>query len=182
MAPKRKNTFWSFIFSFVPGCTEMYWGYMKMGMSILLPFMLIALVAIALRIEVILFIDVVIYVYGFFHARNLVHMTDEELLNTEDAPVRMFDSFTKPFEFVKKNDLAKWVGVLLVVVGIYIVLDQFLYFLPYDSDYYWIYDRILELLPKCVAAGLVIRVGIALISGKKHEADTAIESTAKEEN
>lgn len=182
MTHKRRNAFWSFVFAFIPGCTEMYWGFMKMGMSLLLPFILIAAIAIALEIEVILFVDIVIYVFGFFHARNLVHMSDEELAETPDEPVQMFDSITKPFDFVKKNDIPKWVGALLVVLGIYIVLNQLNYFFPYDSAAYWIYERVLRLLPKCVAAGLVIRFGIALIAGKKEESEKEIKEVKKEEN
>ena len=35
---KRKNGFWTFVFSFIPGCAEMYMGFMKMGLSLMVAF------------------------------------------------------------------------------------------------------------------------------------------------
>ena len=36
----KKSRFWVFVFSFLPGAGEMYMGFMKMGLSLMLGFML----------------------------------------------------------------------------------------------------------------------------------------------
>ena len=182
MKQKRRNAFWTFIFSFMPGCAEMYWGYMKMGMSLLVPFTLIAAISILFRFEIILLLDVVVYIYAFFHARNLAHLTEEELADVPDEPVKLMDGMTNPIDFINKKKLTGWIGFLLIVSGIYIALDQCKYlFYDYVYDYtdytYNIYCSILDLIPQCILAGVVIRLGIALIAGKKKKAENETEET-----
>ena len=41
----KKNAFWRFIFSLMPGAGEMYMGFLKMGVSIMGLFLLIAFIA-----------------------------------------------------------------------------------------------------------------------------------------
>lgn len=41
---KKKNAFMTFVFSFIPGCAEMYWGFMKNGVSLLALFAITAFV------------------------------------------------------------------------------------------------------------------------------------------
>ena len=38
MKPKKKNKFFTFLCSFLPGAAEMYMGFMKMGISLLVVF------------------------------------------------------------------------------------------------------------------------------------------------
>ena len=38
---RKKSRFWLFLFSFMPGAGEMYMGFMKMGLSLMLGFMIL---------------------------------------------------------------------------------------------------------------------------------------------
>ena len=82
---KKKNGFMTFIFSFIPGCAEMYWGYMKNGVSILALFCASVFLSGIFGNGAFMLLAVVVYAYAFFHARNMAHMSDEEFAETEDA-------------------------------------------------------------------------------------------------
>lgn len=42
---RKKSRFWSFIWSFIPGAGDMYLGFMKMGVSLMLAFMVLVAIA-----------------------------------------------------------------------------------------------------------------------------------------
>ena len=81
---RKKNGFWTLIFSLIPGAGEMYLGFMKRGVSL----MSICLMWIAFcawtGFEVGLFIVPVIWFYSFFHVHNLNSLPDEEFYQQED--------------------------------------------------------------------------------------------------
>ena len=81
---KKKNAFMTFVFSFIPGCAEMYWGFMKNGVSLLALFAITAFVSSIFGSGAFMIFALVIYVYAFFHARNMAHMSDEEFAEAED--------------------------------------------------------------------------------------------------
>ena len=69
----------------MPGAGEMYLGFMKMGVSL----MLMCGLAIALMtmtdIMALYVIVVTIYIYSFFHANNLGRMNDQAFQEMEDC-------------------------------------------------------------------------------------------------
>ena len=81
---KKKSKFWSFWLSFVPGCVEMYMGFLKRGLSMFALFVGIIAVATFLNIGELMFADVIVWVYAFFSARNLVHLEDSEIAILQD--------------------------------------------------------------------------------------------------
>ena len=74
---KKKNGFWTFWFSFIPGAGEMYMGFMKMGISLMGLFCLVVFLAYTLDMPAILFVGVIIWFYGFFHVHNNRYMDYE---------------------------------------------------------------------------------------------------------
>ena len=81
---QKKNRFWTFLFSFMPGAGEMYMGFMKMGVSLMGMFFLIITIATILEIGPIIFLAVIAWFYSFFHVHNLAGMPDEEFYSLED--------------------------------------------------------------------------------------------------
>ena len=68
---KKKNRFWLFVFSLLPGAGHMYMGFMKMGLSFMLGFMLMIGVIGITNISVFLVLAITLYIYSFFHANNI---------------------------------------------------------------------------------------------------------------
>ena len=81
---KQKHGFWVFIFSLIPGAGEMYMGFKKQGLSIMLLFWgAIALASITGLGWLAMFLPV-IWFYSFFNVHNLKSLSEEEFYSVED--------------------------------------------------------------------------------------------------
>ena len=68
---KRKHGFLLFLTSCIPGCGEMYQGYMKRGMSILTIFCGIFALAVFLEIGALAVLMLPVWLFSFFDSYNL---------------------------------------------------------------------------------------------------------------
>ena len=93
MKTKKKSRFLSFCFSFLPGAAEMYMGFMKTGMSLMLVFFLLIAFSGWIQQTIIVLFDVVVWFYGFFHANHLAGLSDEEFAQVEDEYIFGMESF-----------------------------------------------------------------------------------------
>lgn len=180
MKAKKRNTFWTFCFSFVPGCAEMYWGFMRAGISLLIPFMGLIFITYLLEMPVFMFFDVVVYLYAFFHARNMAHLTEEEVQEMEDGRINMLEGLGVPPGIIQKHHLAEWAGILLIVFGTYNMVELFYknVALPYIVN--MSLHTFLHSFPQVVTAIILIILGIKLITGKKKELEEEIEGGEEE--
>ena len=178
----KKNGFWRFLFSLLPGAGEMYMGFMKMGVSLMSMFFIIIAVAFILEIGPIIFIAVIAWFYSFFHVHNLASMPDEEFYAVEDEYLFLPEgSVTKGRELI--GEYRKAVAVILIVVGVVMtwkplfrIMDA--YIPSYLSNF--IYD-VGYRLPQIVVGVAIIVLGVYMIRGKKKQLDTQEENTANEE-
>lgn len=163
---KKKNAFWTFILSFIPGCAEMYWGLMKQGLSLLTLFMGIGFLATLTGIGALMFAEPVVWFYSFFHARNMAHLEQEELNRIEDQYLTVFSA--NSLNKVLSNKVAAWI---LIVLGGIMLLQTFIAalerYLPDSIGY--LMDDVVELLPQGLFSALIIWGGISMIGGKKRE-------------
>ena len=81
---RKKNGFWRFIFSLLPGAGEMYLGFMKMGVSLMSLFFVIIAVASYMDIGPMVFIALIAWFYSFFHVNNLAAQPDEQFYALDD--------------------------------------------------------------------------------------------------
>lgn len=179
MKQKRRSRFFTFIFSFLPGAAEMYMGFMKNGLSLMLLFFLSFAPMVFFRgLDFLMVFGVILWFYGFFHARNYASMTDEEFFSMEDSYVwdELGDVKTKAIS-IPRETLKKWVAIILIVVGVAqiweYIFDTLVRLVP---DSYWdvIYPFI-EDIPQVAIAVLFIVVGFRMILGKKKElADSGV--------
>ena len=167
---KKKSGFWNFILAWVPGCSEMYMGFMKMGVSLMAAFWGIIVVAILLNMGPLMFGAMIVWFYSFFHARNLYH-TDEELF------AQMEDNYLFDLEAIRASKemisgkYRRIVAIVLVILGIVLVLrglySTFAFILPeIVRD---IYFRIAYDLPQIVVGVAIIVIGKTMLNGKKQE-------------
>lgn len=170
---KKKNRFWLFILSLWPGAGHMYMGFMKMGLSFMLGFMvLIAIVSIT-GINVFSVLPLTLYVYSFFHANNIGGMDDESFAALEDTYLFGFDGIgNQKIKIDQKRKKA--VAAALIVIGLYMLWNTAFEILRgiigWDNPilkavYYIMRDDV----PRAVIAIAIIWFGTMLLRGKKAE-------------
>lgn len=170
----RKNGFLVFMFSFIPGAGQMYQGYMKRGMSIMLLFgASIALVAMT-RVPIFSMFIPIIYAYAFFDTFNLrTNAIDNSIEGTslkEDSYI-WNDLMNKDALLEKDNSKTnKYIGIIFLIVGIYILLSNLMSMVTYNSELKWLYNYIkitLQYLPSVIISLISIGVGVKLMLGRR---------------
>lgn len=178
---KQKHGFWVFIFSLIPGAGEMYMGFKKQGLSIMLLFWgSIALASITGLGWLAMFLPV-IWFYSFFNVHNLKSLSEEEFYSVEDNYILHMDQFSGDMRkfFQKHQSAAAWV---LILFGICILWSRFtslLYFIVPNNMADYVYN-ICNSLPQIVIAAGIIATGIYLLTQQKKKLKQ--ETETKEEH
>ena len=170
---RKKSRFWLFIFSFIPGAGEMYMGFMRMGLSLMLVFMVLSSIVGYTNLGVLVVFPVTLYIYSFFHANNLGSLDDVTFHNIEDQYLFGLDGIgNRKMKLEGRN--RKIAAVILIVLGV-MMLWQVIFNLLCDifgwdnrflsAIYYFVRDD----LPRMIVGIAVIWVGFALIRGKRTE-------------
>ena len=172
MKQQKKNKFFTFMFSFIPGAAEMYMGFMKQGISLMTLFMVCLGVPLGLHVVDLQFLAlsaVVVWFYSFFHARNLAACSEEEFRALTDEYV--WSSFIEGKEIKITNPtLRKWGAIVLIVYGASRLWDSFLVCINnlFPSHLFG-YGSIFHEIPRIVVSLVIIIIGLKLIAGKKEE-------------
>lgn len=169
---RKKNGFFTFLFSFLPGAGEMYMGFMKQGASLMGAFFLLVFLAGWLNMEQLIFVLPVLWCYGFFHVHNLRALPDEEFYALEDDYLFHMDQVLP--EGRKLTQKYRYVlAIVLLIIGGTLLLnnlgDLVRWCLPERVWRY--YQSFVNILPQFVISILFIWGGICLIRGKKQELD-----------
>ena len=168
MRPKKKSKFFSFIFAFCPGAAEMYTGFMRMGSSLLAIFMIVVALALFGSSEIFVCLGVIVYVFSFFHARNIANTDSAEFEAIEDRFI--WEEFTGKSTFhVQSKTLRKWFAGILIFLGVTMIyeywMDIVIGFIP-ERLWEELYP-IFEGIPATIFAIALIIAGVILIKGKK---------------
>lgn len=169
---RKKNGFFTFIWSFMPGAAEMYMGFMKCGLSLMVLFLGgFAMVFITNYFtDVMLLIPALIWFYSFFHARNLASCSEEVLQAMDDDFI--WDSFGDGSKTkISSPVLRKWGSVIFIVVGISMLWRNLRNIIAnlIPGQYWDVIWPFVDDVPQIVVALLIIAIGIGLIVGKKKE-------------
>jgi hypothetical protein len=146
--------------SIFPGAGHLYLGLQRRGIQLMAAFLFSIYILDVLRLGIFLFLIPIIWFYSFFDGMQKVSKYGEEEM--EDVPI---------ISYLINHQ--KWVGIGLVVMGIYYLLMNVLVpvFLPvlteiFNVDFmYWLHTYFQTGLV-CV---LLIGGGIKLLSGSKHK-------------
>lgn len=171
MKQHKKNGFFTFIFSFMPGAAEMYMGFLKQGASIMILFLLSFTLPSYLGIYDFNALGIVfMWFLGFFHARNLATLQDEVFYELKDCFI-WEEFFINRNVNVSNPTLKKWAAISLIVVGVIVLwnnISKIIYnFIP-ENIWNYVYPS-MEKIPQVVIAILIIAIGFKLIRGKKEE-------------
>ncbi|MCH3964421.1 MAG: hypothetical protein LKE46_09085 [Clostridium sp.] len=166
----KKGNFLTVVFSFLPGAGHMYMGFMKMGLSFMSLFFFIIFLSSWLHIGPLLFVLPLIWFYSFFDCINKQYMPEEKFNMLQDEYMFSMDKILKfDGNLFKKRRL--FFGVLLILLGIYLVWDNLKYALaPYmDSRVYDFICGLGTIVPQVVVGAVITVIGIKLIIGRKKE-------------
>lgn len=169
---KQKSGFWTFIFSLIPGAGELYMGFQKQGISIMVIFWLTIAVAFMLNLGPATFILPILWFYSFFNVHNLKALSEEEFYTVEDSFVWGLDGvFGERGLWLTKY--RKMIAAALILIGLYTLwntLFSILYSIMPEFLHSIVYE-IGSLVPKTVIALIIIYLGLYLVRGKKKELD-----------
>ncbi len=173
----KKNKFFTFCFSLIPGAGEMYLGFYKMGISLMCIFGIMLAVTGVFNLAALSFILPVIWFYSFFHVHNLNSLPDEEFYALDDHWIVPFDMDTFVFhDWVRKY--RKFIAGIMILFGVSIlwnILNDFtremmwMFHIP-DSVREAFY-RTSNTIPQGVIAFLIIILGVKMIKHKKEDLD-----------
>ena len=168
-----KNGFLLFVASCLPGCGQMYQGYMKRGVSLLLAFALVFFISTYLFIGALVLFLPVIWLYAFFDSYNLrsriaagTAPEDTLLFGLSDTDSRRLRELLQT-----RRSLVGWA---LVALGAYMLYDMLLDQLA-DLLVGWTVfgTRLIDLLhyglPRLVITVLVILLGVWFLRGPRKE-------------
>ena len=147
----------------------MYMGFMKMGFSLLAVFAFCVMLPAMMNAgDIMLCLAVLVWFYGFFHARNLSAAEETEFANVQDDYI--WNEFLDENQSIKFTEKGKtWIGWLLIVAGVAFLWQHFRYIISSmipDSVWDIIYP-VVNNLPGAVISIIIILLGVLMIRGKK---------------
>lgn len=174
MKPRKKNNFWTFIFSFCPGAAEMYMGFFKNGLSILTIFFIpLIITGIMYGGDYLAILSVVVYVAAFFHARCLATAPDADFEALQDKYI--WEEFIDGKALsINTESAKKWGSAILILIGAFglfgILRDNLYRILErYEVAGSGMIMEVIDSIPRLVFSIFVIVVGVLIIRGKKKE-------------
>ena len=170
----HRNGFLLFIASCLSGCGQMYQGYMKRGVSLLLAFSLVFFVSTNFFVGALVLFLPVIWLYAFFDSYDL-----RSRLAAGTAPEDAFLFGLSDMDSKRLEELLRkrhsFVGWALVLVGAYMLYDMLLGQLAgFLVGWTAFGSRLISLLrygvPRVAVTVLVILLGLWFIRGPKVKA------------
>jgi hypothetical protein len=169
---RKKSSFLTFCFSFMPGAGQMYMGFMKRGLSLMSGFFLLICFAVWLQLSPLIFASVVIWFYAFFDTFNLRSMPDDEFYALEDDYLLDPEIGKSGAKFIQ-GKFRIFFAVALILIGFVIlwnnICDLFYNILPYQLVN--VLRSFGQNFPPLLLGLGIIALGIILILGKKKELD-----------
>lgn len=172
MKTKKKNRFLTFWMSCIPGAGEMYMGFMKRGLSMMLLFFLTIVVAVWLEQGAIACLCIVEWFYSFFSANHIASLSDEDFEQVKDEYLFGMDAFPGTKTFLEKYH--KWVACGLIFIGSCFLWNTMVSVLNFmlPEQYRFICRimwRIGDYIPSIVIGCGIIVLGVKMLGGKKME-------------
>lgn len=175
---KQKKGFWLFLFSLIPGAGEMYMGFRKQGISIMLIFWSVIALASGTGMGWMIMFLPILWFYSFFNVHNLKCLTKEEFNSIEDSYILHMEQLIGDTNVVIEKHRTL-ISALLIIFGLSILWNNFA-----DILFWVLPERLSQMvitisyqLPQIIIAIAIIIAGIYILLNKKKnlEADTDTE-------
>ena len=180
---KQKKGFLLFLCSLIPGAGELYMGFRKQGISIMLLFWGCIFFSGYSGIGFFVMFLPILWAYSFFNVHNLKSLSEEDFYSVEDAYILHMDQFIDNTDhFVRKYK--KSVAILLIIFGVSILWDNVTDLIRWILPEYVVsfFSHIFYTLPSIIIAIVIIAGGVHLLKSKKLELDHEDETAKAEEH
>ena len=165
----RKNAFLTFCCAVIPGAGQMYLGYLRRGLCLMVAFF--ALIAATSVIYLFGFALPVCWAFSFFDTYRLRNALEN---GTAEPDAYLFgvpgdDSFSIVQSFFRRRHLL--VGWGLVLLGGWLLLDKFVLGPVLEVFYrlnFYFGIRMIRAIPSLIVAVLLIALGFLLIRGRRN--------------
>lgn len=168
---KRKHGLLLFIATCIPGCGQMYQGYMKRGVSLMTAFCGILAVAVVLQLGALAIFLPLVWLFAFFDSYNIRGQSDEQAAANPDAYLFGLSDLDsqKMAELCRRRHSV--IGWVLVGVGVYAlyttVVGRIMYSLADQFNLWWLRSLVMYDVPRVIATLAVICLGLWFIRGPK---------------
>lgn len=164
----KKNLFFTFCFSFVPGAGQMYQEYMKRGLSIMLLTAFFIAITVIIGAPIFMIPVPIIVIYSFFDTYNIRNNMDSENRIKDEYIWKSagLDIFESNFKIVKKNS---FFGICLILIGVYLLFTNVFTSLIYGTNIQWLINFVNDVrmyLPSVIVSAISIGIGIKFINHK----------------
>jgi hypothetical protein len=161
----------------------MYMGFMKTGISLMVLFWGLIAMGTILNIGEVMYLTLIVWFYGFFHANNLAGLSQSEIETMPDDYLFQVDGLCGAGEKLT-GSYRKIVSIVLIVLGAGLcirgVFGMLREILPQVIiDMYYI---ICDYLPQMIVGVGIIAIGLTMIKGKKQELLEEFDYGRKEDN
>lgn len=156
----KKNWFFTFLFSFIPGAGQMYQNYMKRGLSLMCIAGVLLIFAIMLETVIFTVPFLIVMAYSFFDTYNIRNAIGTDNKIEDDYILK--EGFN--LEKIKNNKL---LGIGIILVGVYLIFNNILYGIARDTHITLLINitRIIrQYFPSIIASAITIGVGTKMIS------------------
>lgn len=166
----KKNGFWRFCFSLIPGAGEMYMGFMKLGVSTMGLFVGIIALTSWVGLGPLVCLDFIVWFYSFFQVHHLASLPPDRFIQVEDDYLFHLEDFGG----MNRETLQRFrqpVAIVLILVGI-MLCYQSLYSMVWRVLPPFLQDLMNYLgysVPRLLFGLLIIYAGVRLIQGKRLE-------------
>lgn len=176
---KQKKGFLLFLCSLIPGAGELYMGFRKQGLSIMLLFWGCIFFSGYSGIGFFVMFLPILWAYSFFNVHNLKSLSEEDFYSVEDAYILHMDQFIDNTDhFVRKYK--KIIAILLIIFGVSILWDNVTDLIRWILPEYVVsfFSHIFYTLPSIIIAIVIIAGGVHLLKTKKLELEDENEKAA----
>ena len=169
---KQKRGFWLFIFSLIPGAGEMYMGFKKQGISIMLLFWGVFAIGSCAGMDWLIFLIPIIWFYSFFNVHNLKSLSEEEFYSVEDTYVLHMDKLLGDVDTLLSHH-RKLTAIILIVFGASILWNNLVdfFYMIFPGYLAEVLGSFAYHLPQLVIAVAIIFAGIYILTRKKDALD-----------
>jgi hypothetical protein len=167
----KKNLFFTFCFSFIPGAGQMYQNYMKRGLSIMLLFASFIALTVIANTPIFAIPIPIIFAYSFFDTYNIRNKKEDDEEPKDEYIWETFGVKNKVsgFKTARKNSL---LGTILILFGAYLICNNVLVNLFYQLELDFMADalnKLLRYIPVLIISILSIFVGLRFLTNKEEK-------------
>ncbi len=160
-----------FCFACIPGCGQMYQGYMKRGISQTVVTTALVFIAVFLEMGVLALLLLPVWLYSFFDSYNLrrqirygMEPEDAYMFGMSDLDSLRLSRFVE-----QKGRFIGWILVVLGLFNLYILFARSVFrglrdLFPFLD---WLYDLMVWNAPRIMATVLIVALGLWFIRGPK---------------